>query len=478
MVGIDPLSVSRLLRLMGEQPELSDNACSLIAAASAGTASIIPPSAPAYIHTAVKYAVGAVSKDLVHVALPVVLPQPLGSGREVQRWGKLPAIPPIQHAQDTLHGIIFDEATALNIRRALVSVQAALPLPTLQCPSQLPVLPARDPHPDSASGGAAAGALQSSAAADAAHVAQVSDPQPAACRFAYMQLRVTPAFSDLALQLWPASHAIVDACVVAAAVHNSHTEDTDMHSRDMLAAVSPMQRKVFELGAGTGVAALALNAVFEESAGFVTTDLPGKATQNLEYNVQLAAESSRLRAAALDWAAVQPAACVSAREATAELEGATLDEWAQYTGPALNQLLSCELIIGADILYDTDLCSLVANLVAVTVQEQVASGRQARDTAALLLAATVRNEDTLRFFLGECLSAGLAVHDATNACLKPVYNGHVHPALPLLYNSMHGTKAASGVSGRNVETVVLVISHADKFTSGEDQTELGLETKQ
>ena len=433
---------------------------------------MIPPSAPAYIHTAVTYALGSVNKGLVHVAMPVVLPQSLDSGRAAQRWGSVPAIPRVLAADAELDAIVFDEAVALNIRRSLISTQASLPLPTLSAPAQLPVLPARDPHPSGAAGGAAAEeTVQSTVAADAARDSTVSDPQPAACRFAYLQIRVTPAFSDLALQLWPASHAIVDACVVAAAAHNLHTEESNEAACDMLAAVSPLHRRVFELGAGTGVASLALSAVFEERAAFVTSDLPGKAMQNLQYNVDLGAASPRLRAAALDWADVQPGACEEAGEASTALALEGLDAWAQYTGPALHQLLACDVMVGADVLYDTDLCSLVANLVAVTTAAQVASGRAAADTSALILAATVRNEATLRFFLSECLQAGLAVFDATEACLRPVYNAHVHPALPLLYNSMHGAKAASGVSGRNVETLVLIVSHADKFAPRKDKHE-------
>jgi len=467
LAGIDPASVARLLRLIGEQAELSDNACSLIAAASAGTASIIPLTAPAYIHTAVKYAVGSIAEDLVHVAIPVVLPQALSSSSQAQIWAPLPAIPSITSAAGKLQSIIFDEATALNVRRSLVSTEASLPLPRLGTPAQLPVLEARDPHPPLDSGAAAAEPVQCTKAADAAYSVAVSEPQPAACRFAYMQLRVTPAFSDLALQLWPASHAIVDACVVAAAVHPSYIEHSDEGSQAVLAAVSPLGRRVFELGAGTGVASLALNALFEEGAALVTSDLPGKATQNLQYNIDLGTTSPRLRAAALDWAKVHAAACAEASEAAIQLQSASLDEWAQYDGPSLHQLLSSEVLIGADILYDTDLCILVANLVAVTAAAQIASGRCPADTSALLLAATVRNEATLRFFLSECLQAGLEVRDATKACLRPVYNGHVHPALPLLYNSMHGTKAASGVSGRNVETLVLIVSHPGKFTCGD-----------
>jgi hypothetical protein len=105
----------------------------------------------------------------------------------------------------------------------------------------------------------------------------------------------------------------------------------------------------------------------------------------------------------------------------------------------------------------------VAQLVASVTHAQVGNGRSAAETSPLLVAATVRNQSTLKFFVQECLSAGLAVFDATEACLRPVQGGHVHPALPLLFNSMHGSKAASGVDHGNVRTLVLIVSHGQKY---------------
>ena len=158
--GVDAGAVQRLLRALGDAPEVCDDACAIIAGAAAGAAGALASAAP-HVQLAAKAA--APGADLVHIAVPLLAPPPAPPGAAV----------PLPLGSTAPSGVLYDEDAASAVRSALAALPAG------------PSLPAGTP-------------LAVSAALP-----------PAA--LSYLPLRVRPVFSELALQVWPASHALADA---------------------------------------------------------------------------------------------------------------------------------------------------------------------------------------------------------------------------------------------------------------------------
>jgi predicted nicotinamide N-methyase len=141
-------------------------------------------------------------------------------------------------------------------------------------------------------------------------------------------------------------------------------------------------RRVLELGAGVGLASLALAAV-TEAASLVLSDCNGQVLKSLESNLLLNGLTPR---------AAGSAASGHSSLATGEVELVELD-WRDAT-PADIACIGAEIVIAADVVYDAD---IIPHLVKVI---QFALCRPPASRMCLcVIASTQRNEETLQTFL-------------------------------------------------------------------------------
>jgi predicted nicotinamide N-methyase len=117
-------------------------------------------------------------------------------------------------------------------------------------------------------------------------------------------------------------------------------------------------KRVLELGAGTGIASIVANKL---RAQVVSTDGSEQVIQKLRHNCKLN-----------------------------DVEVETRILWWGEEDPILER--HCDFVIGADITYDVDVCSALAETYLCVL----------RRGGIGILAATIRNDDTVNAFVKEC----------------------------------------------------------------------------
>lgn len=251
---------------------------------------------------------------------------------------------------------------------------------------------------------------------------------------------VEKAFHDLAGQIWPACYAAVDALTWA---QHAHDQGVDQ--------VLPVVRgkTVLELGAGTGLASLVMAGTLQPAAVIVTdmaVALPRMQAIVSAHGQLHGKESVPMQAQVLEWKA-------AARAIEQHCQLLHLGSAAQPTAlpEKLQQLLTAEIIVAADVTYSPDLVDALLNLLQAIQAGKAALGLPS--TQALLVASE-RSPDT-QVYLDEQLErvheehACLDVQNVTEAAadlvqhpiLLQVRTSNVHVATPVrLYTiDIHGS---------------------------------------
>ncbi|BGP38208.1 hypothetical protein JCM10449v2_002137 [Rhodotorula kratochvilovae] len=170
-------------------------------------------------------------------------------------------------------------------------------------------------------------------------------------------------------------------------------------SNHLIASPAPLRRarRILELGAGVGLLSLVAARLIRAEGGdgqgrVVATDVDEKVLELLEGNIQLNELDDLARCTKLDWElASDPAA--------------NADELARWEKGAFDGGERAHLILGADIVYDPSLASLLAATLAWLLRPM--EGTEAQPEA--LIAGTVRNESTWALFLQQCEKRQLRV---------------------------------------------------------------------
>lgn len=431
--GVDGDTLCRVLRRWGEIPgaELGDEAAHATLAMATRSDKFLPADLEAAGRKAATLAVAG-SSDTSPLAVPFLFPTsvvpaaaPLQAATAAGHDGQLS---PPSSVTSVPQGLLYDHAASLRARGGF----ASMPLAPETAPPMLhtPSSAATFSWPEDSNG-----------------------PVFPETSMLYCQLRVKRELSSLAEQVWPAAHGLADCCAVSGGVHALQPE---------AAWPSLTDKRILELGAGTGLVSMIVAHLFPGSA-VLATDLPGRPTDSLAHNLTLnqrpagEAPMPSVCAASLNWLDVSLQKLRRATPEAALQRAGTPLEWLHAIGPTLAKLLSAQVLLAADVLYSEDLCEALVHVLKAVWQVQAEEGLAHSEQSRLILTATLRNPDTVQHFLDTCSTLHIVVHDMSDAWLGPVVRGEVPPTLPLLFNSQHGQKAAAG-GGSFVHTLAFLIS--------------------
>ncbi|GAA5915163.1 hypothetical protein JCM8208_002156 [Rhodotorula glutinis] len=169
-------------------------------------------------------------------------------------------------------------------------------------------------------------------------------------------------------------------------------------SNHLIAAPHVLERssRIIELGAGVGLLSLVAARLWRTAGRrgqVVATDVDEKVLDVLTSNLELNGLDDLARCSKLDW------------ELAADLD-AHGDELAQWEREAFDDDGQADLILGADIVYDPSLASLLAATLAWLLRP---CAEATKPPPQALIAGTVRNESTWALFLRECEQRRLRV---------------------------------------------------------------------
>ncbi|KAF7511047.1 hypothetical protein GJ744_005593 [Endocarpon pusillum] len=229
-----------------------------------------------------------------------------------------------------------------------------------------------------------------------AHLSALEDPSPLETAEAKTICRYTlPSTTEDSL---PHTVYIQECPSLLASGGNTglRTWDASLHLATYLATEAKhlvLGKSVLELGAGRGL--LSIICAGRLSAAYVLAtdgaqDVRETITRNIDLNPQLARKSRRripLEARVLEWGSSAPL-------------GRLL--------PSKGGSVLYETILGADITYDPDSLEPLASTLSGLAE--------LCPTANIVIAATIRNEDTFDIFLAHCKEQGLSVYDVDFRC--------------------------------------------------------------